>query len=196
MLCDKSSKTLKCHHSALKKEVIRCANSQVSLRQLYNNISGPRQPGSTLSPWRRNTGFPLPAPQSQVHLKLLWKSQYWISSLKELGLVQFSEKATPVCRAGFNSYRSRRLRDLHKVNYRKHGVDRNQNGKIAGRARRLPATQLSLWFGISNCTIIISKWQLHNCHSLVLIKVHFPRKSSSLPGQCLTHWWEVNFAFS
>lgn len=76
MLCDKSSKTLKCHHSALKKEVIRCANSQVSLRQLYNNISGPRQPGRTLSPWRRNTGFLPPAPQSQVHLKLLWKLQY------------------------------------------------------------------------------------------------------------------------
>lgn len=119
MLCDKSSKTLKRHYPALKKEVIRCANSQVSLRQLYNNISGPRQSGSILPPWHRNTGFPPPAPRSQVNLKLLWKSHYWVSSLKELGLVQFSEKATPVCRVGFNSYRSRRLRDLHKVNYRK-----------------------------------------------------------------------------
>lgn len=157
MLCDKSSKTSKHHYPTLKKSLdvpthklvwISSVTSSPGHAGLEIPNCGATQEHRLLAACSLEPGEP-----EAICGSHLWKSHNPVSSLKEPGLVPFSEKSAPACRAGFNSYRSRRLRGLFKVNYTKHRADRSQNGKIWGRARRLRATQYSLWLNISNCTI-------------------------------------------
>lgn len=64
MLCDKSSETLKPHHPSFYK-VIRCANSKVSLSEVYDDNLAAMFIWKHSSWWSTagTLGFPQPAPR-------------------------------------------------------------------------------------------------------------------------------------
>lgn len=167
MLCDKSSKTWKHQHPYFKQEVIRLVNSEVRLSQLYKSISA-----ATLlrkhSPWGCTPGTQTPLPNPPPHpppprllqnWKHLLQSRDWVSSPQELDLVQVSQ--TRRLQSAGEDLTATDLEDWETYvrSAKPSRVDRSQNGKISGRARRLPTTQCSLWLNVSNCTAVIP-WYL------------------------------------
>ena len=164
MLCDKSSKTWKHQHPYFKQEVIRLANSEVRLSQLYKSISAATLLGKH-SPWGCTPGTQTPSPihPPTPHLLQNWKhllqSRDWVSSPQELGLVQVSQ--TRLLRSAGEDLTATALEDWETYvrSTIPSRVDRSQNGKMSGIARRPPTTQCSLWLNVSNCTAVIP-WYL------------------------------------
>lgn len=85
MFCDKLSKTLK-HHPSSKKEVIRCAHSEVSLSSTITLWHSPLCSTTGTQACHCSSNDP-------GELKQRWKSHDQGSSLKERGLVQFSQRS-------------------------------------------------------------------------------------------------------